>query len=87
MLLQLDRLNYTPPNFTRPLLTDISFNLAAGECLTLTGITGAGKSTLLRLLNRLNEPTTGQILFSGIDYRSISPMTLRKQVMLVSQEP
>jgi D-methionine transport system ATP-binding protein len=87
LLLQLDRLNYTPPNFTRPLLTDISFNLAAGECLTLTGITGAGKSTLLRLLNRLNEPTTGQILFSGIDYRSISPMTLRKQVMLVSQEP
>ncbi len=87
MLLQLDRLNYTPPNFTRPLLTDISFNLAAGECLTLTGITGAGKSTLLRLLNRLNEPTTGQILFSGVDYRSISPMTLRKQVMLVSQEP
>jgi D-methionine transport system ATP-binding protein len=87
LLLQLDRLNYTPPNFTRPLLIDISFNLAAGECLTLTGITGAGKSTLLRLLNRLNEPTTGRVLFSGVDYRSIDPMTLRKQVMLVSQEP
>jgi D-methionine transport system ATP-binding protein len=87
LLLQLDRLNYTPPNFTRPLLIDISFNLAAGECLTLTGITGAGKSTLLRLLNRLSEPTTGRVLFSGVDYRSIDPMTLRKQVMLVSQEP
>jgi D-methionine transport system ATP-binding protein len=87
LLLQLDRLNYIPPNFTRPLLIDISFNLAAGECLTLTGITGAGKSTLLRLLNRLSEPTSGQILFSGVDYRSIDPMTLRKQVMLVSQEP
>jgi D-methionine transport system ATP-binding protein len=87
LLLQLDRLNYTPPNFTRPLLTDISFSLAAGECLTLTGITGAGKSTLLRLLNRLSEPTTGRVLLNGVDYRSISPMTLRKQVMLVSQEP
>jgi D-methionine transport system ATP-binding protein len=87
LLLQLDRLNYTPPNFTRPLLTDISFNLAAGECLTLTGITGAGKSTLLRLLNRLSEPTTGRVLFNGADYRSIDPITLRKQVMLVSQEP
>jgi D-methionine transport system ATP-binding protein len=87
LLLQLDRLNYTPPNFTRPLLIDISFNLAAGECLTLTGITGAGKSTLLRLLNRLSEPTTGRVLFNGADYRSIDPMTLRKQVMLVSQEP
>ena len=87
MLLQLDRLNYTPPNFTHPLLTDISFNLAAGECLTLTGITGAGKSTLLRLLNRLSEPTTGRVLFNGAEYRSIDPITLRKQVMLVSQEP
>jgi D-methionine transport system ATP-binding protein len=87
LLLQLDRINYTPSNFTRPLLTDISFNLAAGECLTLTGITGAGKSTLLRLLNRLSEPTSGQVLFNGADYRSIDPIALRKQIMLVSQEP
>jgi D-methionine transport system ATP-binding protein len=87
LLLQLDRISYTPPNFTRPLLTDISFRLAAGECITLTGITGAGKSTLLRLLNRLSEPTTGQILVDGEDYRSILPPILRQRVMLVSQEP
>ena len=87
MLLQLKSIDYTPTNFTRPLLTDISFSLAAGECITLTGITGAGKSTLLRLLNRLSEPTSGQISLRGDDYRSISPMTLRQQVMLVSQVP
>jgi D-methionine transport system ATP-binding protein len=87
LLLQIDRLNYTPVNFTRPLLTDISFSLAAGECITVTGITGAGKSTLLRLLNRLSEPTGGQILLNGTDYRSIHPTTLRRQIMLVSQEP
>jgi D-methionine transport system ATP-binding protein len=87
LLLQLDRVNYTPTNFTRPLLTDIAFNLAAGECITLTGITGAGKSTLLRLLNRLNEPTTGQISLNSENYRSILPTTLRQRVMLVSQEP
>ncbi len=87
MLLQLKSIDYTPPNFTRPLLTDISFSLAAGECITLTGITGAGKSTLLRLLNRLSEPTSGQIELNGADYRSISPVALRQQVMLVSQQP
>lgn len=87
MLLQLDRINYTPPNFTRSLLTDISFSLAAGECITLTGIAGAGKSTLLRLINRLSEATTGQILLNGTSYRSILPTTLRQRVMLVSQEP
>jgi D-methionine transport system ATP-binding protein len=87
LLLQLKSIDYTPPNFTRPLLTDISFSLAAGECVTLTGITGAGKSTLLRLLNRLSEPTGGQIFLNGADYRSIPPVTLRQRVMLVSQEP
>ena len=87
MLLQLDRISHTPPNFTRPLLTDISFSLAASECITLTGITGAGKSTLLRLINRLSEPTTGQILLNGETVQSIDPITLRKRVMLVSQEP
>jgi D-methionine transport system ATP-binding protein len=87
LLLQLDRICYTPPNFTRPLLTDVSFSLAADECITLTGITGAGKSTLLRLINRLNEPTTGQILLNGENYQTIRPTTLRQRVMLVSQEP
>jgi D-methionine transport system ATP-binding protein len=87
LLLQLESIDYTPPNFTRPLLTDISFSLEVGECITLTGITGAGKSTLLRLLNRLSEPTTGQILLNGENYRSIPPTMLRQRVMLVSQEP
>ena len=87
MLLQLKSIGYTPPNFTYPLLTDISFDLAAGEWITLTGITGAGKSTLLRLLNRLSEPTTGEIFIDCENYRSILPVALRQRVMLVSQEP
>jgi D-methionine transport system ATP-binding protein len=87
LLLQLNQINYTPPNFTHPLLTDISFSLVAGECITLTGVTGAGKSTLLRLINRLIEPTTGQILLAGANYQTIPPIALRRRVMLVSQEP
>lgn len=57
------------------------------ECITLTGITGAGKSTLLRLLNRLSEPTAGQILLDGVNYQIIPPIALRRRIMLVSQEP
>lgn len=87
MLLQLESIDYTPRNFTRPLLTDISFSLAAGESITLTGITGAGKSTLFRLINRLSEPTRGQILLNGENYRSIPPTRLRQRIMLVAQEP
>jgi D-methionine transport system ATP-binding protein len=87
LLLQLESIDYTPVNFTKPLLTDISFSLAAAESITLTGITGAGKSTLLRLINRLNEPTAGRILLNGENYRSLPPTTLRQRVMLVAQEP
>jgi len=87
LLLHLESIDYTPPNFTRPLLIDISFSLAQGESITLTGITGAGKSTLLQLLNRLSEPTSGQILLNGDNYKNIPPITLRQRVMLVSQEP
>ena len=50
-------------------------------------MTGAGKTTLLRLINRLCEPTNGQIVLDGENYRSIAPTTLRQRVMLVAQEP
>jgi D-methionine transport system ATP-binding protein len=87
LLLQLDRICYTPINFSHPLLTDISFTLAASECITLTGVTGAGKTTLLRLINQLNAPTTGEILLDSVNCRTISPIALRRRIMLVSQEP
>jgi D-methionine transport system ATP-binding protein len=87
LLLQLDRISYTPTNFTQPLLADISLTLAAGEWLALTGLTGAGKSTLFRLLNRLSEPTTGEIFLDGVDVRTIPSIALRRRVMLVAQEP
>jgi D-methionine transport system ATP-binding protein len=87
LLLQLDRLSYTPANFTSPLLSDISLTLAAGECIALTGLTGVGKSTLFRLINRLNEPTSGKMFVDGVDARCITPIALRRRVMLVAQEP
>lgn len=85
-LLQIDRLNYTPANFSRPLLSDISLSMVAGESIVLTGLTGAGKSTLLRLINRLSEPTTGTIALDGVNYQTIPPIALRRRVMLVAQE-
>lgn len=48
-------------------LKDISFSVCEGECLTIIGPSGSGKSTLLRCLNRLEEPTSGQIFYRGED--------------------
>jgi len=51
------------------------------------GPSGAGKSSLLRLLNRLDEPTEGEVLFEGRDYRDILPRELRLKIGFLFQQP
>ena len=70
-----------------PILTDISFEVFPGDRICLIGPSGAGKTSLLRLLNRLSEPTRGEIYLENQDIRKIPILELRRQVMLVSQEP
>lgn len=70
-----------------PLLQEISFEAAAGECIGIVGATGAGKTTLLKLLNRLMECDRGRILFEGREIHQIPAVALRQQILLVLQEP
>lgn len=48
-------------------LTDVSADIYPGEVVFIVGPSGSGKSTFLRCLNRLEEPTTGHIIFDGTD--------------------
>ncbi len=70
---------------TRPILQNISFAVQPGEVLAITGPSGAGKSTLLRLLNRLDEPSSGDVLVHGTSFRSLSPRELRRRLGMVMQ--
>lgn len=70
-----------------PILTNVSFDVFQGDRLVIIGPSGAGKTSLLRLLNRLSTPTSGSIYLDNHDYRKIPVLQLRRQVMLVSQEP
>jgi len=69
------------------LVEDASFELQKGEVLAITGPSGSGKTSLLRLLNRLDEPTTGTVFIEDIDYRNIEPRVLRRKLGLVTQRP
>ncbi|MBC8036368.1 MAG: ATP-binding cassette domain-containing protein, partial [Rhizobiales bacterium] len=55
---------------------DVSFDVATGEILIVMGLSGSGKSTLIRALTRLNDPTSGQILFDGEDLMAATPSEL-----------
>ncbi|MBC8448925.1 MAG: phosphonate ABC transporter ATP-binding protein [Chloroflexi bacterium] len=59
-------------------LKDVSFTVQDGEFLVIIGLSGAGKSTLLRCINRLIEPTEGQIIWDGVDVTAASPPQLRE---------
>ncbi|NOZ28842.1 MAG: phosphonate ABC transporter ATP-binding protein [Chloroflexi bacterium] len=59
-------------------LTDVSFTVENGEFVVLLGLSGSGKSTLLRCINRLIEPTSGKIIFDGVDVTAASGAELRR---------
>ena len=72
---------------TKTIVNDVSFDVHAGELLAIVGPSGAGKSSLLRLLNRLDEPTSGTVLLDGQDYRELPTRELRRRVGMVMQRP
>jgi putative ABC transport system ATP-binding protein len=69
------------------LLDAISLSLPAGQLTALVGPSGGGKSTLLRLLNRLDEATSGQILYRGAALSAMEPVALRRAIGMVMQKP
>ena len=58
-------------------LNDVSFNVPDGEFLVIIGLSGSGKSTMLRCINRLVEPTSGQVILDGVDITAASQKDLR----------
>ena len=67
------------------LLDHVTCQLPAGACTAVTGPSGAGKTTLLRLLNRLDEPDSGQIRLQGRPLPGLDVLALRRRVALVAQ--
>ncbi len=70
-----------------PILDHFSARVPADGLTAIVGPSGSGKSTLLRLLNRLDDPDGGEILFDGLDVRSYDVLELRRRVQHVGQVP
>jgi glucan exporter ATP-binding protein len=69
-----------------PTLHDLSFRVPPGATIALVGPTGAGKTTTLSLLCRAYDPSGGRITVDGIDIRSVSLNSLRRNIAVVFQD-
>jgi putative ABC transport system ATP-binding protein len=68
-------------------LEDIDAEIPAAQCTAIVGASGSGKTTLLRLLNRLDDPTSGRVLLDGHPITEMEVLALRRRVALVAQQP
>lgn len=70
-----------------PIVTGFSARVPRDGLTVIVGPSGAGKTTLLRLLNRLDDPDGGAVLYEGRDVREYDVLELRRRVQLVGQVP
>ena len=87
-ILSVKNLTKTYDNGTKA-LKGISFDVKRGEFLVIIGLSGSGKSTLLRCINRLHDPTSGEILFNGEDVVKVkgrSVLNVRKKIGMIFQQ-
>lgn len=68
-------------------LSNLSFSVADGEIVGLVGPSGSGKSSLLRLVNLLDSPHSGKILYQGTPLQDLHPTQLRREIGYVFQKP
>ncbi|OON82984.1 glycine/betaine ABC transporter [Streptomyces tsukubensis] len=81
-----DHVVKTYPKSSTPAVDDLSLTVPAGEICVLLGPSGSGKTTALMMVNRLTEPTEGDIRIGGRSIRDLDPIELRRSIGYVIQQ-
>jgi ATP-binding cassette, subfamily B, bacterial len=78
--------SFSYPGSPRPILRDLNFTLGPRERVALVGQNGEGKTTIVKLLTRMYDVTSGQILLDGVDLREYDPETLWNEIGVIFQD-
>lgn len=70
----------------RNIIDNISFSINNGEFITILGSSGSGKTTALKMINKLIEPTSGEVFVNGINVKDIDTIKLRRSIGYVIQD-
>ncbi|RDG37379.1 ABC transporter ATP-binding protein [Streptomyces corynorhini] len=84
-MIRFERVSKVYPDGTAA-VDGLSFEVAAGELVTLVGPSGCGKTTTMMMVNRLIEPTSGRVLVDGRDISGVDPVQLRRRIGYVIQQ-
>ena len=84
--LTVDEVSFSYPGTDRMALQELSMEIRAGEVVALVGENGSGKTTLAKLLCALYTPTSGRILWDGVDTALCDPRQLRRSVACIFQD-
>ncbi|KAI0301874.1 P-loop containing nucleoside triphosphate hydrolase protein [Multifurca ochricompacta] len=85
MKIEARNISYTYPGCSEPALRNVSFTLEAGETLAVVGYNGSGKSTLGKVLSRIIDFHSGELLINGTDVRRYDPAELHRATTAVFQ--
>ena len=85
-MIRLEHVSKTFPGSAVPAVADLSFEVPEGEIVVLVGPSGCGKTTTLKMINRIIEPTAGDIWVAGTNAIETEPHVLRRQIGYVIQQ-
>jgi ATP-binding cassette subfamily B protein len=78
--------SFVYPGTDRCILSDFNFTLHPGERVALIGENGQGKTTMVKLITRLYDPTEGQVLLDGVDFREYDLAALHSEIGVIFQD-
>src|SRR5688572_12103508 len=85
-VIEFDRVTKVYPGASSPSVDNLCLTVGAGEICALVGPSGSGKTTAMRMVNRLIEPSTGDVRIDGTSTRSLPVEQLRRSIGYVIQQ-